>query len=289
LKREYDQDETFSTKQGKGYSMELKDLPGTLQHQRILRSIVSYYENDPRILAVIVFGSLGRGNWDGYSDLDLDVVVADAVEIDIATELMCLGDSLASIDEHIALLIPYDDEADVVFASLMELSIRFHPLSSTSPAIVDSMLLLSGRIERSAIESAGLANRELDDEPLDRELDRCIRYALEVDSALHRGYTWSAIELLHYMRKSIMKLFARSHHGERDYQFFQKEADERLQVRLGSTLPRYDLKSAQESLAQFLDILTHDLEGLTEGQVQLTEAHSELLSKIVSRQNDLRF
>jgi predicted nucleotidyltransferase len=268
---------------------ELKDLPGTLQHQRILRSIVSYYENDPRIVAISVFGSLGRGNWDCYSDLDLDVVIADAVEIDIETELILLCASLAAIDEQIALLIPYDDDADVVFKSLMELSIRYHPLSSTSPAIVDSMLLLSGRIERSAIESAGLANRELDDEPLDRELDRCVRYALEVDSALQRGYTWSAIELLHYMRKSIMKLFTRSHRGERDYQFFQKEANEMLQVRLGSTLPRYDLKSTQESLAQFLDILTHDLEELTEGQVQLTEAHSELLTRIASRQNDLKF
>ncbi len=269
--------------------MERKDLPGTRQHQRILRSIISYYENDPRILAVIVFGSLGRGNWDGYSDLDLDVVVADTVEIDIETELMRLGASLSAIDEHIALLIPYDDEADVVFESLMELSIRYHPLSSTSPAIVDSMLLLSGRIDRSTIESAGLTNRKTDDEPLDRELDRCVRYALEVDSALQRGYLWSAIELLHYTRKSIMKLFTRSHQGERDYQFFQKEAEERLQVRLGSTLPRYDLKSAQESLARFLDILRHDLEALTGSQVQLTEAHSELLARIVSRQKDLKF
>jgi predicted nucleotidyltransferase len=269
--------------------MKLKDLPGTLQHQRMLRSIITFYENDPRILAVIVFGSLGRGNWDAYSDLDLDVVIADGVEIDIETELIHLGASLASIDEHIALLIPYDDEADVVFRSLMELSIRYHPLSGTKPAILDSMLLLSGRIDCSAIESAGLANRESDDEPLDRELDRCVRYALEVDSALQRGYLWSAIELLHYVRKSIMKLFTRSHHGKRDYQFFQKEAAEKLQVRLGSTLPRYDLKSAQESLAQFLDILRHDLEALTEGQVQLTEAHSELLARIVSRQNNLKF
>ena len=264
---------------------ELKDLPGTLQHQKILHSIISYYENDPRILAIAVFGSLGRGNWDCYSDLDLDVVVADTVKIDIEAELIRLCASLASIDEQIALLIPYDDDADVVFKSLMELSIRYHPLPNTSPNIVDSMLLLSGRIDRSTIESAGLANRELDDESLSRELDRCVRYALEVDSALHRGYIWSAIELLHYKRKSIMELFTRSHHGKRAYQFFQKEADQRMQVRLGSTLPRYDLKSVQESLAQFMNILTNDLDTLTDGQIQLTEAHSELLTRISSRRD----
>lgn len=267
----------------------IKDLPGTLQHQKILHSIVSYYENDPRIIAITVFGSLGRGNWDSHSDLDLDMVVADEVKIDIEVELAQLCSSLMSIDEQIALLIPDDDEADVVFRSLMELSIRYHPLANTSPNIVDSMLLLLGRIDRSTIETAGLANREPEDEPLSRELDRCVRYALEVDSALHRGYLWSAIELLHYMRKNIMELFTRSHHGKRSYQFFQKEADQRMQVRLGSTLPQYDLKSAQECLAQFLDILTNDLDELTDRQAQLTSTHSELLARLSSRQKDLNY
>ncbi len=266
-----------------------KDLPGTVQHQRILHHIASYYENDPRILAITVFGSLGRGNWDGYSDLDLDVVVKDEVKIDVEAELVQWCASLASIDEHIALLIPDEDEADVVFKSLMELSIRYHPLSHTSPNVVDSMLLVLGRIDRSTIEAAGLANRKLDDEPLDRELDRCIRYALEVDSALHRGYPWSAIELLHYMRHSLMELFTRSHQGQRPYQFFQKEADQKLQARLGGTLPRYDLGTAQASLSQFMDILTHDLDQLTDGQVQLTKVHSELLTTIRARQNALVF
>jgi predicted nucleotidyltransferase len=268
---------------------ELKDLPGTLQHQKILHSIVSFYENDPRILAITVFGSLGRDNWDRYSDLDLDVVVADGIKIDIEAELIQLCTSFSPIDEQIALLIPYADEADVVFKSLMELSVRYHPLSNTSPNIIDSMMLLLGRIDRFTIEAAVLNNQELDDEPTSRELDRCVRYALEVDNALRRGYLWSAIELLHYTRLSIMKLFTRSHRGERAYQFFEKEANERIQVRLGSTLPQYDLKSAQESLAQFLDILTHDLDSLTNGQVQLTGAHSELISRIISRHNDHKF
>lgn len=266
-----------------------EDLPGTLQHQRMLRAILSHYENDLRILAISVFGSLGRGNWDCYSDLDLDVVIADEIKIDVEAELIRLGTSLASIDEQIALLIPGGDDADVVFKSLMELSIRYHPLVNTSPNIVDSMLLLLGRIDLPTIEAAGVANQKVDNEPLGRELDRCIRYALEVDSALHRGYLWSAIELLHYMRHSIMELFTYSHHGKRPYQFFQKEAGTRLQAQLGSTLPRYDLKTAQESLSQFMDILTNDLDNLTDGQVQLTKVHSELLAAIHSRQHELEF
>jgi hypothetical protein len=62
-----------------------------------------------------------------------------------------------------------------------------------------------------------------------------------------------------------------------------------MQVRLGSTLPQYDLKSAQESLSQFMNILTNDLDKLTDGQVQLTKVHSEILAAIRSRQNELEF
>jgi hypothetical protein len=170
----------------------------------------------------------------------------------------------------------------------MELSIRYHPLSNTSPNIIDSFQLLMGRIDRVAIEAAGLANQDLDDEPMGRALDRCIRYAVEVDIALHRGQIWAAVELLHLVRGLLMDLFTRSHHGNRAYQFFQKEADKGLHIRLGATLPQYSLKSAQESLAQFLDILTHDLEQLTDGQVQLTGAHSEVLNGICIRQADLK-
>ena len=49
-------------------------LPGTRAHQALLRSIVDAYAADERVLAVGVLGSLGRGTWDEWSDLDLDVV-----------------------------------------------------------------------------------------------------------------------------------------------------------------------------------------------------------------------
>jgi hypothetical protein len=151
------------------------------------------------------------------------------------------------------------------------------------------MLLLLGKIDLAAIKTAGLANQKSGNESVIRELDRCVRYALEVDSALHRGYLWSAIELLHYMRRCMMALFTYSHGGQRAYQFFQKEADQEMQARLGGTLPQYDLKSAQASLSQLLDILTNDLDKLGNNKVQLTASHSELLAAIRSRENDHKF
>lgn len=258
--------------------------PGTPRHQVFLCTLVSHYAHDPRILAIVVFGSLGRGTWDACSDLDLDIIIADGVEIDMTAEWLQLSAAFAAIQEPVALLIPDGEEADVVFQSLIEMSIRYHPLSTTSPNIVDSFQLLMGHIDRAVIEAAGLANRHGDDEPLTRLLDRCIRYVLQVDIALQRRQIWSAVELLHRIRGLLMTLFTQSHHGQRTYHFFQAEADSELQARLGATLPRYELDAVHESLRQVMDILYHDLEWLTEGQVKLTEVQVELLRRIALRQ-----
>jgi hypothetical protein len=254
----------------------------------MLRAIVAHYENDPRILAVSVFGSLGRGNWDRYSDIDLDVVVADGAPVNLDAEMMGLSASFASVHQAVAFVIPRGDDAcDIVFNSLFELSVRYHPLATTSPHIVDGLLLLAGRIGRKAVETAGRENKKPDGEPPGRILDRCIRHAIEVDGALHRNTVWAAVELLHLMREALMELYACSHHGERSYQFFQEKADKALQARLGAALPQYDLKSAKAAFGNILDFLANDLEQLTDGQVHLSEAHLVIMSGIRERQNIL--
>jgi predicted nucleotidyltransferase len=134
--------------------------PGTPQHQALLHAIRAYYAKDPRVLAVAVFGSLGRGDRDRYSDLDLDVIVADGVRVDVPAELARLCHALAAIGEEAALIIPDGEEAgDVVLASLMKLSVRYHPLKTTKRVILDSLQLLSGRIDLAIIQAAGRANR----------------------------------------------------------------------------------------------------------------------------------
>src|SRR5260221_1299756 len=107
--------------------------PGSRQHQALLEAIVAYYHADSRILAVSLFGSLARGTWAPYSDLDLDVVIGDGVQMDVLQELERLCASLAAIGQHDAMIVADGNDAgDVVFASLMQFSIRFHPLATTS-------------------------------------------------------------------------------------------------------------------------------------------------------------
>src|SRR5260221_14178194 len=156
--------------------------PGTAQHQRVLRAIAAYYAPDPRVLAVLVFGSLGRGTWDRHSDLDLDIILVDGVSVAPVQELERLCAAFAPIGEQAALIVPKrTDEGDVVLTSLLQLSVRYHGLASTSPNIVDSLCLLWGRIDAEAIRAAGRANRGVEPEALEVLRDRCVRSLLEVD------------------------------------------------------------------------------------------------------------
>lgn len=266
-----------------------RHYPGTLQHQAILRTIVAHYENDPRILAVAVFGSLGRGNWDQYSDIDLDVVIADQISLDAVEELTQLCLTFGPLGEHTAVIIPDDTGAgDVVFESLLQLSVRYHPLSTTHPNIVDSLQVLTGRIDHNAIAAAGSANRR-PRESIEEVLGECVRYAAVVDVALQRHNLWDAVEALHIMRLLLMELYTFTHGGQRPVQFFQAEANTDLQAQLGHTLPQDSLVSVQASLGRCLDILEHDLGPLTNQQIQLPDAYRKILKAVRARQARVKF
>jgi predicted nucleotidyltransferase len=263
--------------------------PGTPQHQAILRAIVEHYENDPRILAVAVFGSLGRGNWDEYSDIDLDVVIADEVSLNAVEEITQLCLTFEPLGERLAVLVPDDDDAgDVVFESLLQMSVRYHPLADTHPNIVDTLQVLWGRIDHSVIAAAGSANRR-PRQSVEETLAECVRYAAVADIALQRRGLWDAIELVHRLRHSLMELFTLTHGGQRAWQFFQANADPALQARLGQTLPQYSLVSVQGSLVCCLDILEHDMGHLTHEQIQLPDAQRNVLKAVRARQANLKF
>jgi predicted nucleotidyltransferase len=262
--------------------------PGTPQHQAILRAIVAHYENDPRILAVAVFGSLGRGNWDEYSDIDLDVVIADQVSLDAVEELTQLCLTFESLGERLAVIIADDKDAgDVVFESLLQMSVRCHPLAATHPNIVDTLRILWGRIDHSVIAAAGQANRR-PRQPVEETLAECVRYAAVADIALQRRRLWDAVEVLHRLRSLLMEMYTLTHDGQRSWQFFQANAAADLQAKLGHTLPQYNLASVQESLVRCLDILEYDLGHLTSGQIQLADAYLKALQAVRARQAQLK-
>jgi hypothetical protein len=75
-----------------------------------------------------VFGSVSTGTWHELSDVDLDIVTGDGVDVAPGREAEALFGSGAAI------VVAGADCADVVLDSLAEVSIRWHPLAATSPA-----------------------------------------------------------------------------------------------------------------------------------------------------------
>ena len=224
-------------------------LPGTARHRNLLRAIISQYEKDPRVLAVVIFGSLARGTRDEYSDIDCDIVLADDVHVRPIHEVRSLGDPFAGAGEKIAFITPMDDDAaDTQLGSLLQLSIRCHPLAQTSPSIVGDMIVVAGGLDRASIVRAGERNRESGLPELSESIDVLVRHAVVANTCLQRGQAWATIEILHRIRSTLMEVFALTHGGERAYQFFDAEAPPALQAKLKDTLSSTDAGSLCRSL-----------------------------------------
>jgi hypothetical protein len=265
--------------------------PGTPAHQALLAAVVAHYTGDPRVLAIGLFGSLARGTWDQYSDLDLDIVTRDGVRAEVAAELARLCAAFAPLGERAGLIVvQHADRGDVVLESLRELSVRYHPLGATSPNIVDSLLILSGRLDATAIRAAGEANRAPVATPsvalqsLQTMLDACLRNAVEVDAALRRGRLWSALDLMERMRGLLLELYAATHGAARPLRAFEAQADAALQACLAATVTPLDADALRQAHSRMLDLLETDLNAFTAGQLQLDATRRGVLRAIRARQ-----
>lgn len=259
----------------------MDSLPGTPEHQQILQTVIDHYASDDSILAVIVFGSLGAGNWDAYSDLDLDIVTRDDVAVNVAKELSRLCAVIKGDYGLDSIIIPDEDEGDVVLSNLLELSIRYHPLHDTKPAILDTMLVLSGELSAEDIREAGEGNRLIDQpKNLRTIVNQCIRYALEIQNAVKRGRIWLALELLHRIRLLLMELFTISQDGIRPVQHFEAYADPQLHDYLKQISAQPDLTSINAAVGEALNILENHLDVFSAGQYQLTEQQQAVLGQI---------
>src|SRR5262249_25498054 len=135
---------------------------------------------------------------------------------------------------------------NIVLSSLAELSIRYHTLATTSPNIVDSLQLLTGRLDLDTIKTAGIAKRHAPRWLSNYDVDRILPCALEVQTAVRRSEFWEAEGLLQLMRLSLIDIFGYSRGHSRPCPAFESNADEALQNRLGKTLPQQSLESIEK-------------------------------------------
>lgn len=255
------------------------NFPGSPSHQKILQAIADHYQHDPRVRAVTVFGSLARGNWDPYSDLDLDIIVRDEMVLDPVGEANSLESAFLAVGEKLVLVIPDEEDAvDLVLASLTEISIRFHTLQTTKVAIVEHLIKIAGDLDLETIKMAGMANRSPNETCPETELDRCFRYVIEINTAIERQHFWMAVELVHRVRSLLMEIYARTSGGVRAIQHFDQTAPPELAALLFSTFPQAD--TLPQTFENLLNLLQDEIPRFSNGKLRLQPQHWIILENL---------
>ncbi len=182
-------------------------LPGSAHHQHLLERIVTFYAGDDRVLALILFGSLGRGAGDAWSDLDLGVIVRDGVRVDVSAELAQLGAALAENGDRILSAADAGDAGYLIPQSLSGIAIDYTELAKVSPYVLDGCTVLGGTLDLAAIHKAAAAN-EQPQPALSLLVHKALWLALGADIPFQRQQFWQALTSLDRMRGTLLDIFA---------------------------------------------------------------------------------
>lgn len=172
----------------------------------LIGRIVRLAEDDQRVVASLLGGSRARGQDDGFSDVDVSVILADAdyedVLADKAAFVRQLGDPLFIEDfgeRNLAL---------VVFADGVELDLFFfpeHDVGSIRPGIHQVLMDPSGLIAEIPIDDAEV-DRGTQVEELRRILSWFWHDVGHFTTAIGRGQLWWAAGQLEQLRQYCVNL-----------------------------------------------------------------------------------
>src|SRR5579864_5170372 len=242
-------------------------LPGTPAHQVLLRKIIGAYATDERVLAIGVLGSMARGTWDEWSDLDLDIVTTADAQIDAVAEANALCRVLGHSEAIIVGSSP--EEVDVVLPSLEEFSVRYHPLGTTNAHIAQDLQILAGRLDRDAVLAAGVV-RSRPPRPVETVISEALRFAINLDIAIRRRNLWQALRGLDELRWRLQEAFALTHGQQRPAHAVDALASPALREDFARTLAQADMHAITDALQAALDLLASS--ALTDGRYAMTPA-----------------
>jgi predicted nucleotidyltransferase len=263
--------------------MSTQDLfPGTPHHQELLQLITRFYTGDARILALVLFGSLGRGAGDAWSDLDLAVIVRDGVHIDVADELARLAALLAAQGDPVLLTADAGDTGFLIPQSLCGIAIDYTELAKVSSYVQHGSLMLGGTLDLETIRKAATAN-DVPPPAVGLLLQKALWLAMDADMCIRRHQFWQALPTLDRMRGALIEIYATSRGGKRASHDFGKTASAELQAKFGRTLPGYVPNSPAAALSALLDLVEHDLPDLSNGQLRLGRGERELIARLRAR------
>ena len=219
----------------------------------------------------------------------MEVVVHDDVPIDIPGETKRVCAAVTELGEQVLFTEVAGDDVYLVLGSPSGIALSFHPLKSMSPYVLEGWRILLGTLDAEIIRSAANANQHA--EPLlSQQVHRALWLALGVDIILQRRQFWRALPGLQGLRSALMEIFAASRGGRRAYQVFEEQASADLKSKFGLSFPQYfpdspadSVRSLGNALLALLHMIEHDLDQLSNGQVQLGPGEHDLIGRLRAR------
>lgn len=253
-------------------------LPGNKTHQKILQLLINLFQNDKNIQALIVFGSLGRGNWDDYSDLDLDAVVANDGREIVQSEIKKMLDMLSSSSFKIFTAFEeFPNEQVIILESLDRISIRFHILKDTKSAILDSMQVLYGKLTKEDIQRVAVKKEEKVN--LDLLNNKFLELAIYVPVSLKRNKLMNAAFFINKMRQTLIQIYIHTLDIDREFDF-ESKANITLVNDLRGTYGNCTNDEIKKSFNALLDIYKYKIGEISAGKLSLSGNQLEILNKV---------
>ena len=254
------------------------DLPGNQTHQKILKLLIGLFSKDKNIEAFILFGSLVRGNWDDYSDLDLDAVVIDDNKEIVRKEIKQMLDCLQTAGLNISVAFEeFSNEQVIILDSLDRISIRFHLLHDTNSSILDSMQILCGKLTKTQIIDSTQKKKTVSDIQL--LLNKFLELSIYVPLSLKRNKLINAVFFITKMRQVLIQIFNTTHNISREFDF-ESKADEKLIQELYKTYPLCNNEDIKKAFNILLDVFLNNIENISSGRITLNDSQIKLLEKV---------
>lgn len=253
-------------------------FPGNKTHQKVLQILLKLFQNYADIDAFLVFGSLGRGNWDDYSDLDLDVVVKDdsreiiQQKINEMTQILTMSgfEILASFEE-------FPNEQVFILNTLDRIGIRFHVLMDTNWTILNSMRILYGKLSKEDIVKASVKKERI----VDIELlnNKFLELSIYVPLSLKRNKLINALFFLNKMRRILIQIYMHSHGLERELDF-ESSASASIANHLYETYGACNSGSIHAAFDKLLKFYQMNIAQISGGKIHLSDNQFNILNRI---------
>jgi hypothetical protein len=221
-------------------------------------------EEDKRIIAAFLGGSLASGTADEYSDIDMYYVIEPS-------EYDSFHSNVKSLIERLGPLAYFDEHNNFGF-DLVLFMLTDGTKGELGLATIDKMKVMHAGPFKVLVDKKGiLKNADFPfekshiGEELRKDVEKQFRwywywYGIVLTSAA-RGHLWSAQDALNTMRDHLFKLLRYSSNLQPG-QKLERSLPRPLLVEIGKTLPSFDANSMRTAAASMTVILKRETQGL---------------------------